>query len=82
MVFWELSKQIQSAVNAITKTAPEAKILCGFGIRTASDVTRLRCIRGIHGIAIGTEAMCRLKEGISEFESWLLQINHELFWNV
>lgn len=76
------SEQIQSAVNAIAKTAPDAKILCGFGIKTASDVARLRLIRGIHGIAIGTEAMRRLKQGITEFENWLLEINHELFWQV
>jgi hypothetical protein len=52
------------------------------GIRTASDVARLRRIRGVHGIAIGTEAMCRLKEGITDLENWLLEINHELFWKV
>lgn len=74
------SEQIQSVVNAIAKTAPDAKILCGFGIRTASDVARLRRIRGIHGVAIGTEAMCRLKQGITEFEKWLLEINRELLW--
>jgi tryptophan synthase alpha subunit len=76
------SEQIQYAVNAIAKTAPDAKILCGLGIRTARDVIRLRRIRGIHGIAIGTEAMFRLKEGITDFENWLLQINCELFWEV
>ncbi len=76
------SDKIQSAVNAIAKTAPDAKILCGFGISTVRDVARLRLIKGIHGIAIGTEAMRRLQKGISEFESWLLEINHELSWQI
>lgn len=74
------SPQIQSAVDKVAKAAPNAKILCGFGIRTASDVKRLSRIRGIHGLAIGTEALRVLKEGITDFENWLLEINRELVW--
>lgn len=74
------SQQIQSAVSKIAKAAPNAKIICGQGIRTASDVRRLSRIRGVHGLAIGTEAMCRLKQGITDFKNWLLEIDRALLW--
>ena len=74
------SPQIQSAVDTVVKAAPNAKIICGFGIRTVSDVKRLSHIRGIHGLAIGTEALRVLKEGITDFKDWLSEIDCALFW--
>jgi len=68
------SAEIQAAVDLITAAAPKAKILCGMGIRTAQDVARIRQITGIHGIAIGTEAIRRLDQSMEDFENWLIEI--------
>jgi tryptophan synthase alpha subunit len=66
---------IQAAVNAITAVRPDAAILCGFGIRDASDVENIRRVRGVHGVAIGSEAMRRLQMGVDHFDAWLAEVS-------
>ena len=72
------SEQIQRAADRVTQAAPQAKILCGLGIRTVDDVRRISRIRGVHALVIGTEAMRRLGEGLPEFERWLSDIDRAL----
>jgi tryptophan synthase alpha subunit len=69
------SAVIESAVDSIAAVAPGAKILCGLGIRSAHDVARIRDIQGVHGVAIGTEAIHCLAQGMAAFEHWLIDIN-------
>ena len=71
-------KQVQAAVDEVAASAPHAKLLCGFGVRSAADVAYVRRLNGVHGVAIGTEAMDRLGEGVSNFEDWLSEISQEL----
>lgn len=71
-------ERIQGAIDAIAAAAPHAKILGGFGVRSAADVAYIRRLHGIHGIAIGTEAMDRLEAGLPAFEGWLKEIDRAL----
>ena len=71
-------EQIQTAVDKIVQAAPHAKILCGFGVRSAADVAYIRRLRGVHGVTVATEALRRLARGLSAFASWLEEIDREL----
>lgn len=71
-------KQLQTAVDKITKVAPHAKILCGYGVRGAAEITRIRRLRGVHGVTTGTEPLRRLATDLAAFESWLAATDQEL----
>ena len=71
-------EEIQSAVDRIVAAAPHAKVLCGFGVRSAADVAYIRRVKGIHGVTVGTEPLRRLESGLSAFASWLAEIDGEL----
>ena len=73
-------EQLQAAVDKIAQTAPHAKILVGFGIRSAEDVAYVRSLKGIHCVTIGTAAITHLDEGMSSFEGWLSKIDQELVY--
>lgn len=73
--------QLQTAVDKVAEMAPRAKILSGFGLRSAADVRHIRRLRGVHGVTIGSAAMNRLSEGMPKFESWLAAINRELSYD-
>lgn len=68
-------EHLQAAVDKIAAAAPHAKILCGFGIRTAADVAYIRRLRGVHGVTIGTEALSCLSTGLTDFAGWLAEID-------
>ena len=70
--------RIQEALERIATVAPRARVLCGFGIRSAADATRVRRLRGVHGITVGTEALNRLEAGLPEFDAWLAGIDAAL----
>ncbi|MCD4525497.1 tryptophan synthase subunit alpha [Nocardioides sp. cx-173] len=66
---------IRSAVEGIKRHAPDSTVLCGFGIRSAGDVARIRGVAGVDGVAIGTEAMRQLARGLDSFERWLTEVH-------
>jgi tryptophan synthase alpha subunit len=63
--------RIQHAVDSVRAELPDAILLCGFGIREGADVRRLAVLRGIDGVAVGTEALRRLANGIESFGAWV-----------
>ena len=63
--------RIQRAVDSVRAELPDVILLCGFGIRDGTDVRRLAALRGIDGVAVGTEALRRLSVGMDSLSSWV-----------
>ncbi|GAB3692539.1 beta/alpha barrel domain-containing protein [Angustibacter aerolatus] len=66
--------EIARAVALLRQHAPDATVLCGFGVRTPDDVARLAAVEGVDGVAVGTEALRRLDHGLDALDAWLLEM--------
>ena len=64
-------EKINQCIKDIKKIRPKAKIVAGFGISDADDITRLSHMNGLDGVIIGTAFLEVMKQGVDNVSTFL-----------
>lgn len=63
-------QDLSVCLEKVKQVRPSAKVLAGFGVRSAEDIRRLSSVKGLDGVIIGTafiEIMSKGKNAVREF---------------